>query len=181
MPALDEQAPLTDWLAGCGEAVALVFTDLVESTLLLYSQKTIDYTRMLRSHRHRAATLIREHGGRLIDGTGDKHFAVFPSASQAYGFASDLFHSPGHERLRIRAGVHYGAVRADGGALVGRTVHLGARVMEHATGRELWLSDTAKQALESESPEIASAIPWLHHEEYKLKGIPDRQLLWRAA
>jgi class 3 adenylate cyclase len=180
MPAPGEQLPLVDWLAQCGEAVALVFTDLVESTSLLYSQKTIDYTRMLRSHRQRAAALIRQQRGRLIDGTGDKHFAVFRTASQAYGFARDLFLAPGHPSLKIRAGVHYGAVRADASALVGRNVHLGARVMEHAAGSELWLSDAARRALESESPEIASAISWLHGEECALKGIPERQRLWRA-
>ena len=172
---------LSDWLAQYDGTVGLVFTDIIDSTSLIYAKKTVKYTGMLRSHKSRAVDMVRELGGRLIDETGEEIFAAFSTATNAYSFASELFNHPGNTDLRIRAGVHFGAVRAEGTALVGRNVHLGARVMQYAVDHELWVSDAAKSALEAESPSVASGISWLAGNECELKGIPDKQRLWRAA
>jgi len=176
-----QDIPLADWLAGSDGSAALVFSDIVGSTNLLYSARTLDYMGMLRAHRRRADALIRAHDGRLIGETGDELLSVFLQAAQAYAFAGDLFDDPGHGQLRIRVGVHFGTVRAEGERLAGRNVHLGARVMQHAVDRELWLSDAAKVALEGESPALAARIAWLARDDCDLKGIPGRQRLWRAA
>jgi len=176
-----QDIPLADWLAGSDGSAALVFSDIVGSTNLLYTARTLDYMGMLRAHKRRAEALISTHDGRLIGETGDELLAAFLRAAKAYAFADALFGDPGHGQLRVRVGVHFGAVRAEGESLAGRNVHLGARVMQHAVDRELWLSDAAKMALEGESPAVAARIAWIAHDECELKGVPGRQQLWRAA
>jgi len=72
-------------------------------------------------------------------------------------------------------------VRAEGEAIVGRNVHLCARIMQRAAVPELWVSDDAKVALEVESPGLASGISWIARDDCELSGIPGRHSLWRAA
>jgi class 3 adenylate cyclase len=175
------QLSLSEWLARCNGMLGLVFTDVVGSTPLLFARKTVAYTRLLRGYRAHARELIESLEGRLIDEPGDELFAAFPSAASAYRFAWEFFHDTGVPDLQIRAGVHYGAVSEERNVLVGRDVHLGARVMQQAEGAELWLSDAAKAALEAESPSSAAQISWIATVELELKGIPHRQRLWRVA
>jgi len=177
----NERASLSEWLEQHGGTVALVFADVVGSTSLLYSRKTLNFTTILRANKSRAAALIRDLGGKLVNETGDEVLAAFPCATPAYTYATELFRDPGHPDLGVRVGMHFGAVSAESEALMGRNVHLGARVMQHALGCELWMSEAAKLALESESPEIASAITWIQVDDAELKGIPEKQRLWRIA
>jgi len=176
-----QDSSLADWLAGADGALGLVFSDIVGSTNLLYAARTLDYVSMLRAHKRRAEELTEANGGRLVGETGDELLAAFAQAAQAYAFAEALFGDPGHAQLRVRVGVHYGTVRAEGVGLAGRNVHLGARVMQHGVASELWLSEAAKAALEDESPALAARIAWIAHDECELKGVPGRQRLWRAA
>lgn len=177
----ESQQSLDEWLARRNGMLGLVFTDVVGSTRLLFSRKTQIYTRLLRSYRDHARELIEAFEGRLIDEPGDELFAAFPSATSAYRFAWELFYNTGVPELQIRAGVHYGAVSEERNVLVGRDVHLGARVMQQAGGAELWVSAAAKAALEAESPISAAQISWIATVEPELKGIPHRQRLWRVA
>jgi len=175
------QLPLADWLARFDGSAALVFSDIVGSTPLLYSARTLDYVSMLRAHKKRAAELIGAHRGRMIGETGDEILALFERMAQAYAFANALFDDTGHAKLRVRVGVHFGRVRAEGDAIAGRSVHLGARVMQHAVDPQLWLSDAAKAALEDESPGLAARIAWIAQEDCELRGVPGTHRLWRAA
>lgn len=172
--------PLERWLAERDGEVGLVFGDVVDSTELLFSKETVDYTSMLRAYRARARDLVAKHGGRVVDESGDEVFAAFDGAAQAFAFARSFFDDPGHQKLTVRVGVHVGSVRAEGDALVGRNVHFAARVMQTAAERELWASDAAKRALEREAPDEAAGIAWVTSEERTLRGVPERQRLWRA-
>ena len=175
------ETSLGEWLAQPAHPVGIVFTDIVGSTLLLNRQKTENYSVILRAHQSRAALLTTLFEGRLVMNVGDEMLTLFRSAQAAFGFARDFFQDAGHPQLSIRAGVHFGTVHADGPDLVGRHVHLGARVMAHGQDHELWVSDAAKSALEAESAEFASAIAWIRSEDCQLKGVPDVHRLWRAA
>jgi class 3 adenylate cyclase len=176
----DERLPLADWLAERSNQISLVFVDVVESTALLYRARTVEYTRMLRAYRHRAVELISQQDGRVIDESGDGVLAAFPTARGAFDFARTLHAEPGNLQLRLRVGGHYGSVRADANALVGRNVHLAARVMQHALEPECWISDALKRQLEAEVPETAERV-WLADETCQLKGVPEPQRLWRVS
>jgi class 3 adenylate cyclase len=77
--------------------------------------------------------------------------------------------------------VYYGRVSVDSEALVGKTVHYPARVMQHGKSNEFWLSDSAEEFLEKESPDLAHSIKWLKSEKCDLKGFEKKQKLWRVA
>lgn len=175
------ETSLSGWLEGSAGAIGIVFSDIVGSTVLLHRHKTMDYSLILRAHRSQAALLAARYDGRLVTSVGDELVAAFRSAINAYQFACRLFQDPGDPRISVRAGVHFGPVRAHEEGFVGRHVHLGARVMEYGRDHELWVSDAAKAALEAESSRFASGIAWITSEECQLKGIPDRHRLWRAA
>jgi class 3 adenylate cyclase len=172
---------LDEWLEHSPRAIGIVFSDIVGSTLLLHRVKTKNFALILGAYKSRAVDLAARFDGRLIDSVGDELFAAFRTATDAYQFASGLFLDPGHPELSVRAGVHFGSVQVLETRLVGRSVHLGARVMEHGHDHEFWISDAAKTALENESTTFASHIAWLDNVECELKGFPDRQRLWRAA
>jgi class 3 adenylate cyclase len=181
MVAVNGTTSLGDWLEHSAGAIGIVFSDIVGSTLLLHRQKTMNYSLILRAHRSRAALLAARFDGRLVDPVGDGLVAAFRGATNAYQFASGLFHDPGDPHISVRAGVHFGPAQTHDEGLIGRHVHLAARVMEHGRDHELWVSDAAKAALEQEWLGFASGITWITSEECELKGIPDRHRLWRAA
>jgi class 3 adenylate cyclase len=179
---VDRRSSLQDWLAHFGGVVGIAFVDIVDSTFVLNSHGTMNYSLVLRAYRSRAVLLATDFNGRLVDSVGDGLCAAFGSATNAYQFASGLFEDPGDPQISVRAGVHFGTVQVLGDGLVGRDMHLAARVIEHAKPRpELWVSDKAKAALEAESLRFASGISWMTSEEIELKGIPNRHRLWRAA
>ncbi len=171
---------LKTWLEKSEGFICLVFTDIVGSTSLLSEVGTILYTDFRKSHQERANQLRMKFGGILVDQTGDSLFLVFRSVMKAYAFAVGLFENPGNENIRIRVGLHFGKVRADRATLVGKAVHYAARVMQQSKNSELWFSNSAKDSLLNESPNIAESIEWKKSEECVFKGFEGRQLLWRA-
>lgn len=173
------QESLSAWLEHNNRSVALVFTDVVDSTNLLYSVTTVDYRRIIRAHRSRTLLLLKGRNARLVDETGDQIFAAFGNVSDAQQFARDLVADPGHPKLSIRAGIHYGSVSAEENALVGRSVHLAVRVMQHGGAGELWASDAAKRALDSQLEDLSDGVEVISDAWVNLKGVPDEQLLWR--
>lgn len=173
------QSTLQKWLASLRGEAGLVITDVVGSTDLLFGRETVQYTRLLRKHRSRAQSLIRELEGRLVDGRGDELFAAFPTATAACTYAEGLMTDSGHPELRVRAGCHFGPVRSDGRKLVGRSVHFTARISQHAGDSEIWLSEEAKRRFESESPDGPSTEQWMGSVDCELKGMPSEQRLWR--
>jgi class 3 adenylate cyclase len=177
---LQTEFNLKNWLDKTDGYACMVFTDIVGSTALLTEVGTVLYTDFRKAHQERANLLRRKFSGILIDQTGDSLFIVFHGAVKAYAFAVSLFTSPGHNSIKIRIGIHYGKVTASGNTLAGKEVHYAARVMQHAKGAELWLSDAAKVLLEKESPSLAESIHWIKSEEGEFKGFEARQVLWHA-
>ena len=178
---LENVLSVESWLRACDGWVALAFTDIVESTLLLHALETVDFSRLLRAHRRQAAELVSNRNGRILDESGDGLFAAFPNAIRAWSFAHQLLLDPGAPKVRIRAGLHVGPVTALDDGLVGRNVHLAARVMQHAGDQELWLSDAAKKAVEAEADDHLLPISWITSEVCSLRGFKGAHLLWRAA
>lgn len=110
-------------------AVALVFIDVVRSTVLLYGTGSILYMRAIRSHRRRARQVVESLHGQVIDASGDAVFAVFNTAATALRFALSIIEDPGDDQVRLRAGIHHGLVHANADSLFGKAVHFAARLV----------------------------------------------------
>src|SRR2546422_3938208 len=83
-------------------AVALVFTDAVGSTTLLYEVGDDRYDTILADHLNRARELIAALHGREINSTGDGVLCAFLRVSDAVQFAQQLLASPGSDHIQVR-------------------------------------------------------------------------------
>jgi class 3 adenylate cyclase len=160
--------------------VALVFSDVVGSTTLLFNLGDDVYDVVLRHHFERARELVAQFGGLEINTAGDGLFCAFHTVPDAFAYALALWAQPGDPRITVRAGIHCGLARGRGGDLCGRTVHFASRVMNQAVGSEVWLSDEAKAHLDRRA--LSGGLPQL--EEFSgctLKNVPGTWRLWRVA
>jgi class 3 adenylate cyclase len=180
MAERDSEQSLAGWLGGAGRSVGLVFADIVGSSQLVHGQGTRIFVDVLSAFRLRAELLAGALDGRIVSKEGDEIFAAFLTAGGAYHFARKISRDAGHPLISVRVGLHFGSVSCHEARLVGRAVPLAARVMDHAGPRELWLSDTARQALNAEQPSLTEQIRWVTSEVCVLHGIPEPHLLWRA-
>src|SRR5262245_36051413 len=88
--------------------LALVFTDVVDSTRLTEQLGDTRAAQVWAAHDQRARELIARHGGREI-GRTDGFFAVFEDARRAVAFALAYHDAIGGLALAARVGVHVGA------------------------------------------------------------------------
>jgi class 3 adenylate cyclase len=180
-PDPSESVSLEEWVRARGGSATLVFTDVVRSTLLLYGTGSMSYMQVIQEHRDRARKLIESLDGRVIDMSGDAVFAAFDRAVDAFRYASSIAEDTGNERVRVRVGVHHGAVHASEDGLFGRAVHYVARLASRAGDSEVWASDAARHALETDAPEVVGELPLRRYRDYELEGIPGRHTLWLLA
>lgn len=164
------------------ESAALLFIDVVDSTLTTQRLGDARALALWTEHDRRARELLRRHGGREID-RADGYLLLFDGADAAARYALDYHASIATLGLAARAGLHVGPVTlrrasdddVDLGAkrveVEGLAKPLAARVMAMAHGGQTLLSADARQALAA-APPIPDAD--LHgHGHYRLKGIDE--------
>src|SRR5688500_16620283 len=171
----------------------LMFTDVVDSTLLKSRLGTTTYVRLLGLHDQLFRRLIgATPGAQLLQDAGDGYFAAFETVSDAVTFALRFQHEMGAQQwdpepLRSRVGIHVGEVAQmrqsedDGGSakLIGMAADVAARVMSLAMGGQILLTrsafDEARQFVSEFRADGETPVPlkWMAHGEYLLKGNPD--------
>jgi class 3 adenylate cyclase len=160
--------------------VALVFTDIVDSTALVTQIGDPEWSRLLERHLASCFGLMAINGGVEVDTAGDGVLCAFARVVFALKFAQALQANPGDELLSVRAGIHFGELFIRDVGACGQLVHFGARVVAHAKGAEIWLSGPARSQLASEDEDLLQRISSSRDEECQLKGIPGVHTLWRA-
>lgn len=162
------------------ENLALVFTDVVDSTALNQRLGDAVMNPLWVEHDRAARDLLRRWRGREI-GRGDGFLLLFGNAADAVGFA--LAYQASLAALQVplaaRVGVHVGpvALRENEPAVVaqgatpfeidGLSLPVVARVMSAATGGQILLSSQAHAALGPTS------LRTLSHGYWRLKGLHD--------
>ena len=159
---------------------ALLFTDLVDSTLLVGQLGDARSAELWQAHDRGARDLLAEHRGREIDRT-DGFFALFEDAVGAAGFALAYQRLCAELGLSARVGAHVGPVtlRSNDAADVARGAKpleveglakpFAARVMALARGGQTLLSAAAREALAAAGLPAGVQIESLGH--YRLKGV----------
>ena len=176
-PSLDPKADGERELSGDG-LVTMLFTDIEGSTRLARTAGRA-WAAALAEHHVLLRDAVEGAGGR-VDGTeGDAVFAYFAdpgAAVRAATVAQAALRSHGWESpvgdLRVRMGIHAGAVHRDGVGYSGLAVHLTARVTSAAHGGQVLVSDAAR-ALLAEQVELADL------GEHRLKDFPEPERLWQ--
>ncbi len=172
---------MTDTAEPRSRVLALVFTDLVDSTALKARHGDVVGGELIARHRDHVTRLAREAGGRIVDWAGDGCFLTFETASAAVVFALRLqqIHKYETDLPGVRAGIHMGevSVRKVNGAqrVEGLIVDLTARISGLARAGQVLVSgaiqESAKQRLGIY--EFGQPVRWGSYGPHTLKGFDE--------
>lgn len=147
------------------ELLAVLFTDLVDSTPLAAASGDSVWRSTLDRYEANLQRMIQRHHGTVVKHTGDGALATLASGSEAVAAAIDLHNSTRDLGLEGRSGIHVGEVEHRGGDIGGIAVHLASRVMGEAQPGEIIVTSTV----------VDSATGGTHHfserGSRRLKGI----------
>jgi len=122
----------------------LLFTDLVDSTVLAAKLGDSRWRERLSNHFEAVRRELERFGGREVKTTGDGMLATFEGPARALHCAAAIRRDAQSSGLAIRAGVHVGEVELVGQDVRGVTVHEAARIMAAASADEILVSDMTR-------------------------------------
>jgi class 3 adenylate cyclase len=131
------------------ETLTVVFTDVEGSAEAVERLGDWGWVDALRAQHRIVREEVAAHGGVEVKTCGDGFLLVFANPDDALDCVMAVQRrvaaaqpASGGERLKVRVGVHSGAVLIDQGDLVGRTVVLAARITASAAGGEVVMSSS---------------------------------------
>ena len=124
--------------------VTLLFTDLVDSTVMANRLGDLAWRDLLSTHYEATRSELERHNGHEINTTGDGLLATFDGPANALRCASAIKRAAAREDLRIRASVHVGEVELVGTDVRGIAVHEAARILNEAGRNEILISATTR-------------------------------------
>jgi class 3 adenylate cyclase/pimeloyl-ACP methyl ester carboxylesterase len=145
---------------------ALLFTDIVDSTLRAAQLGDRAWHDVLDDHDRRVRAAVEGTGGRVVKTTGDGVLARFDAAGRAVRCAQAIVAEGGQLGLAVRAGVHAGECEVRGDDLAGLTVHVGARVTALAASGEVLVTGTVRDLV------IGSDLAFIDRGRHVLRGVP---------
>ncbi len=160
---------------------AIVSADVVGYSRLMADDE-VATVRTLNEYRERMTELVREHRGRVVDFTGDKLLAEFPTAldaarcTLAIQAALDERNAelPLDRIMAFRTGIHVGDVRVEGERIYGDGVEIAARLESLATPGGICISGPVHDQIKTK---LASRFDDLGEQE--VKNIPEPIRVWR--
>ena len=165
-----EQPDVSSSVAADG-TVSIVFTDIVDSTVLIGRLGDRAWLDLLRRHNAVIEEATAAHGGTVVETQGDGSMLAFSSARRAVACARSIQieianaladNSP---PIRVRIGVHTGDALREADHFFGTTVHYAARVASQAVGGEVLVSNVVRELVAS--PELV----FLEGRDVDLKGL----------
>jgi len=156
--------------------VTIVFTDIVESTVMLERIGDDGWLDVLRRHNAVIAAATSAHGGTVVKIQGDGSMLAFPSVRQGVKCAISIQHElrrafDDHSPLQVRIGIHTGDAHHEAADLYGTTVHYAARVASQARGGEVLVSNVVRELLSG------SGITLMGSRQADLKGLDGSHVL----
>ncbi|MBV8786832.1 MAG: adenylate/guanylate cyclase domain-containing protein [Mycobacterium sp.] len=134
--------------------VVILFSDIEESTALNERIGDRAWVKLIGAHDKLVSGLVQRRSGHVVKSQGDGFMVAFARAEQAVRCGMDLQQAlrkdakrKRHEEIRVRIGVHMGRSVRRGDDLFGRNVAMAARVAAEATGGEILVSESVRDAL----------------------------------
>ncbi|MGJ9421059.1 adenylate/guanylate cyclase domain-containing protein [Aeromicrobium sp. CF3.5] len=138
-------------LAGVDGCVAIVFSDIEDSTALNDRLGDRAFVRLLSQHNAIVTKQVGRHHGQVIKTQGDGFMIAFAEAAQATRCAIDVERALLKRRatpsIVVRIGIHYGSAVHRDNDIFGRNVALAARVAAMAEGGEILVSGSVADQL----------------------------------
>lgn len=129
--------------------VAIMFSDIEESTALNERIGDRAFVRMIGKHDKSVRRFVDKHDGYVVKSQGDGFMVAFAQAEQAVRCGVDIQQSlrKRPNGIRVRIGIHAGKSVLRGDDLFGRNVAMAARVAGQADGGEILVSGTVYEAI----------------------------------
>jgi class 3 adenylate cyclase/ketosteroid isomerase-like protein len=160
--------------------VTIVFTDVVDSTVLLARLGDRTWMDIVRRHHSVIREAAAGHGGTVVETQGDGSMLAFASARRAVACARVIQMEIGRvladvvPPVRVRIGIHTGDALKDADHFYGTTVHYAARVAAQAVGGEVLVSGTVRDLVEGGPTDVAFS----DGRDVELEGISGRHRLY---
>lgn len=134
--------------------VAILFSDIEESTALNERMGDRAWVRLLERHDKLVRRLVEQHCGHVVKSQGDGFMVAFAHPDEAVGCGVAVQRAlTGQARrsspttIRVRIGIHMGKSVRRGDDLFGRNVAMAARVAAQADGGEVLISEPVREAV----------------------------------
>jgi class 3 adenylate cyclase len=181
----DEELVMVDWAGGAGfdtrpgeqrrTMATILFTDIVDSTVLLREAGDVAWKRTLAMHDDVVRNVLAGFGGREIETAGDSFLVIFDGAERAIRCALVLGEALAAIRIPIRVGIHSGEVISSGDQVWGVAVHTAARILAEAGAGEVLVSGSTRDLAEG-----APGLTFDSRGSYPLKGLEREHELFAA-
>lgn len=124
--------------------VAVLITDIVESTRRVAELGDRDWRVLLDRHAEATRSQIKRFGGREVGNRGDGFVGIFDSPTRAVRCAAAIGDTIAPLGLTVRSGVHVGEVDLKSDEISGIAVHIAARIAATARPGEPAVSKTVR-------------------------------------
>ncbi len=129
--------------------MTLVFTDVVDSTLLTESIGDAAWAEVIGEHESTIRRITAAEGGTVVKFLGDGSMLAFESARAAVRTAIQIQTETVGAQYDVRIGIHTGEVMRTADDLLGLTVNKAARVAAAAPAAGIMLSSTTREMIGS--------------------------------
>jgi adenylate cyclase len=152
---------------GNATTATVLFTDIVDSTLLSESKGDQEWSTIISEHFEMTRMIVEAEGGSVVKTLGDGGMYVFPAATSALIAAVRIQQGTAgsDHSLKVRAGVHTGDVIRDADDYLGLTVNKAARVAAAAEGEQILVSASTAESVNNTQFEFGTPLT------AELKGI----------
>jgi len=182
--ALEEEQPdMRAHMAPDG-TVAILFSDIEDSTVLTERLGDERWLELLREHNTIFREQLDRHDGYEVKSQGDGFMLAFPDPCEALECAIDVQlafaereRDDSAQALRIRMGLHTGEVISEEGDYFGKNVILAARIAAQALGGEILVSEELRQAVSGGN---GDGLRFDAGRELELKGLAGSHRVYRA-
>ena len=129
--------------------VAILFSDIEESTALNERIGDRAWVRLIDRHDKMVSRHVKRHAGHVVKSQGDGFMIAFAESTQAVRCSVDMQRELGKRAggIRVRIGIHEGKSVRRGDDLFGRNVAMAARVASAADGGEVLVSEPVRRAV----------------------------------
>lgn len=145
---LDDNTSLPS-VVGAEGTMTLVFTDIVDSTVLAESVGDAAWAELIGAHESTIRRITGNQGGTVVKLLGDGSMLAFESARAAVRAAVEIQQAVADAPFAVRIGIHTGEVIHTANDVLGVTVNKAARVASAADGGEVMISSTTKDLVGS--------------------------------
>jgi adenylate cyclase len=133
--------------------VAILFSDIEESTALNERIGDRAWVRLIDRHDKMVSRHVKRHAGHIVKSQGDGFMIAFAQPEEAARCGIDVQRELGKRPngIRVRIGIHVGKSVRRGDDLFGRNVAMAARVAAAADGGEILVSEPVRDAIGDEN------------------------------